>query len=166
MLEKSWAKPFAEKIFLKIDESRFACLYSDKASRPNTPVNVCAGALIIKELLNLTDDEMVESLAFDVRFQYALHTTSFEEQPLSDKTLTRKQLTVKKREKQHRGYAANVTESVGEDTSIITDYQLDANTHSDSDFLKEHLESVERTPECNTLVTDGAYSSEANRQAC
>ena len=54
MLEKSWAKPFAEKIFLKIDESRFACLYSDKASRPNTPVNVCAGALIIKELLNLT----------------------------------------------------------------------------------------------------------------
>lgn len=25
MLEKSWAKPFAEKIFLKIDESRFAC---------------------------------------------------------------------------------------------------------------------------------------------
>lgn len=76
MLEKSWAKPFAEKIFPKIDESLFACLYSDKASRPNTPVNVCAGALIIKELLNLTDDEMVESLAFDVRFQYALHTTS------------------------------------------------------------------------------------------
>ena len=89
MLEKSWAKPFAEKIFPKIDESRFICLYSDKASRPNTPVNVCAGALILKELLNLTDDEMVESLAFDVRFQYALHTTSFEEQPLSDKTLSR-----------------------------------------------------------------------------
>lgn len=88
MLEKSWAKPFAEKIFPKIDESLFACLYSDKASRPNTPVNVCAGALIIKELLNLTDDEMVESLAFDIRFQYALHTTSFEEQPLSDKTLS------------------------------------------------------------------------------
>ena len=32
MLEKSWAKPFAEKIFPKIDESLFACLYSDKAS--------------------------------------------------------------------------------------------------------------------------------------
>ena len=66
--------------------------------------------------------------------------------------------------KQHRGYVANVTESVGEDKSIITDYQFDANTHSDSDFLKEHMESVERTPGRNTLVTDGAYSSEANRQ--
>ena len=30
MLEKSLAKPFAEKIFPKIDESLFACLYSDK----------------------------------------------------------------------------------------------------------------------------------------
>ena len=89
MLEKSWAKPFVETIFPKIDKSRFVCLYSDKASRPNTPVNVCVGALILKELLNLTDDEMVESLALDVRFQYARHTTSFEEQPLSDKMLRR-----------------------------------------------------------------------------
>lgn len=334
MLERSWAKPFSEKIFPLIDESRFACLYSDKASRPNTPVNVCAGALIIKELLNLTDDEMVESLAFDIRFQYALHTTSFEEQPLSDKTLGRfrkrcytyelatgtdlihetitglsgemaklmkingqiqrmdslmvasnirrlgrmellytclsdfvvylhnrneddrleglehyynpddynkviyrqrkedydqrlqailadadslikkcsggyddvaeYQLLVRafseqavsengtlrlktkedgvmdssmlqnpadpeatyreKAGKQHRGYAANVTESVGEGKPIITDYQFDTNTHSDSDFLKEHLESLERSPERKTMVTDGAYSGEANRQ--
>ena len=57
--------------------------HNEDASCPNTPVNVCVGALILKELLNLTDDEMVESLAFDVQFQYALHTTSFEEQPLS-----------------------------------------------------------------------------------
>ena len=27
MLEKSWAKPFAEKIFPKIDESRFVCMH-------------------------------------------------------------------------------------------------------------------------------------------
>ena len=77
MLEKSWAKPFAERIFPLIDESKFACLYSDKASRPNTPVNICVGALILKELFNMTDEEMVDSLVFDVRFQYALHTTGF-----------------------------------------------------------------------------------------
>ena len=59
-------------------------LYSNKASRPNTPVNVVVGALILKELLGLTDDELVEGLMFDIRYQYALHTTSFEEQPLSD----------------------------------------------------------------------------------
>ena len=50
-LEKSWAKVFADEIFPSIDEKRFSVLYSDKASRLNTPVNVIVGALIIKELL-------------------------------------------------------------------------------------------------------------------
>ena len=49
-LEKSWAKIFADEIFPAIDEKRFSVLYSDKASRPNTPVNVIVGALIIRKL--------------------------------------------------------------------------------------------------------------------
>lgn len=88
-LEKSWAKVFAEKVFPAIDENIFSVLYSDKASRPNTPVNVIVGALILKEALGDTDDEIVQALMFDIRYQYALHTTSFEEQPLSDRTLSR-----------------------------------------------------------------------------
>lgn len=88
-LEKSWAKPFAEIIFPTIDEEPFSVLYSDIASRPNTPVNVIIGSLILKESQSLNDDEMVESLMFDIRYQYALHTTSCKEQPLSDRTLSR-----------------------------------------------------------------------------
>ena len=88
-LEKSWAKTFADKVFPAIDENIFSVLYSEKASRPNTPVNVIVGALILKEALNVTDDEIVEAMAFDIRYQYALHTTSFEEQPISDRTLSR-----------------------------------------------------------------------------
>ena len=63
-LENSWAGTFAEEIFPSIDESRFSVLYSDKASRPNTPVNVIIGALLIKELFDYSDDEMVENLIF------------------------------------------------------------------------------------------------------
>ena len=88
-LDKSWAKIFADEIFPAIDEERFSVLYSDKASRPNTPVNVIIGALIIKELFDYSDDEIVENLMLDLHLQYALHTTSYEEQPLSDKTLSR-----------------------------------------------------------------------------
>ena len=51
-LENSWAKIFADEIFPAIDEERFSVLYSDKASRPNAPVNVIIGALIIKELFD------------------------------------------------------------------------------------------------------------------
>ena len=88
-LEKSWAKIFADEIFPAIDEERFSVLYSDKASRPNAPVNVIIGALIIKELFDYSDDKIVENLMLDLHLQYALHTTSFAEQPISDKTLSR-----------------------------------------------------------------------------
>ena len=88
-LERSWAKVFAEDIFPAINEEPFRVLYSSSASRPNTPVNVCIGALIIKELFGISDDEVVENLMLDPRYQYALHTTSFDEQPMSDKTLSR-----------------------------------------------------------------------------
>ena len=88
-LEKSWAKIFADEIFPAIDEERFSVLYNDKASRANTPVNVIIGALIIKELFDYSDDKIVENLMPGLHLQYALHTTSFAEQPISDKTLSR-----------------------------------------------------------------------------
>ena len=89
LLEKSWAKYFAENIFPEIDETPFSVLYSDRPSRHNTPVNVIIGALILKEFFGLTDEEIVDTLHFDIRYQYALHTTSFEEQPLNNRTLGR-----------------------------------------------------------------------------
>ena len=88
VLEKSWAKIFADEIFPAIDEERLSVLYSDKASRSNTPVNVII-VRIIKELFDYSDDEIVENLMLDLHLQYALHTTSFVEQPVSDKTLSR-----------------------------------------------------------------------------
>ncbi len=332
-LDRSWAKYFAEFIFPKIDEIPYAVLYSDKDSRPNTPVNVQIGALLIKELTNLSDDELLESLMFDIRFQYALHTTSFAEQPLSDRTLSRfrarcaayetehgvdllhetitslssemaelmridsslkrmdslmvasnikrmgrlellytcvanlakevaknqelpehlrhyteaddrnriiyhnhseetsvkieavlkdaatlkelcgedyddsssyqlllrvlKEQAVQKEDgtyrlrtkedggmdasilqnpadpdatyrekagKQHRGYVANVIEASGKNGSIIEDYQYEQNTHSDSQFLKETLDSMEKQDETVTIVTDGAYSGTQNEE--
>ena len=72
-------KIFAENIFLAIDEEYFGILCSDCLSRHNTPINVIIGALIIKEIFQLTDEEIVENLSFNIRYQYVLHATSFEE---------------------------------------------------------------------------------------
>ena len=334
-LENSWAKIFADDIFPAIDEERFRVLYSTRTqSKFNTPVNICVGALIIKELFQVSDDDIVESLMLDVRYQYALHTTSYEEQPLSDKSLSRfrkrcydyetaynvdllhdcvtdlgskiakmmkvtprirrmdsmmieanirklsraellytcvskfviflhknghdallagmehyydpndfnrtfyyndssktdgcladilkdadKLLSVcgqdfddvteyqllvrclseqtvvedavrrlkekgegkmdsammqnpsdpdatfrKKAGKEYRGYTANVDESVGENGSVITDYQFEQNTYSDSQFLKDSLERNGYQEEASTLVTDGAYFGEDNQK--
>ena len=88
-LDKSWARYFAEYIFPKIDETPYAVLYSKKDSRPNTPVNVQIGALILKEYTGQSDDDLLASMMFDIRYRYALHTTGFAEQPMSDRTLGR-----------------------------------------------------------------------------
>lgn len=85
----SWAKDFADIVFPAINEERFSVLYSDKASRPNTPVNFTIGALMLKENSGLSDDEMLEAICCDVRYQYALHTTHLKEQPISDRTFSR-----------------------------------------------------------------------------
>lgn len=38
--------------------------------------------------------------------------------------------------KLYRGYAANLKETVGKNGSVVTNYQFDKNTHTDSHFLK------------------------------
>ena len=88
-LKQSWAKVFAEEIFPQIDERPFAPMYSDKDSRPNTPVNVTVGALILKEQNGMSDDDILSSLLFDIRFRYALQTTGMSEQPMSERMLGR-----------------------------------------------------------------------------
>ena len=56
-------------------------------------------------------------------------------------------------------------ETVGDNGSIVTNYQYEKNTHSDSQFLKETVESMEKTEEPTVLITDGAYSGRDNTNA-
>lgn len=72
MLRKSWADDFYRIVLSNIDEKRFSVLYSNQASRPNKAVNVLVGLLILKQQNGLSDEELIGSLYFDYRFQYAL----------------------------------------------------------------------------------------------
>jgi len=87
-LKDSWADVFQEIIFPAIDEKRFSVLYSDKPSRPNSPVNVIIGSLILKEIFQLSDKELLGAIYFDDRFQYALRLTSEEKPPISINTFS------------------------------------------------------------------------------
>lgn len=49
--------------------------------------------------------------------------------------------------KHYRGYSANIEETVGRNGSVVTDYQFDKNTHTDSHFLREYLSAMERLEE-------------------
>jgi len=85
-LLNSWANTFQQIIFPAIKEERFSVLYSDKGSRPNTPVNIIIGSLIIKELFNLTDERLVANIHLSMEFQYALRLTSETRPPVSKNT--------------------------------------------------------------------------------
>jgi len=89
ILEKSWAKYFGDVIFPMINEEKFAALYCTDNGRPNTPINVVIGSIIIKELQRRTDEELVDDVILDIRYQYALPLTSHEEIPYSDRTPSR-----------------------------------------------------------------------------
>ena len=70
---KSWAGPFREKalpILLKREDD-FAALYDAKDGRPNRSAALVAGILLLKEMNDLTDEEALGSLKFDVRWWYA-----------------------------------------------------------------------------------------------
>lgn len=60
--------------------------------------------------------------------------------------------------KDHRGYVANFVEEKGENGSLITNYQLEQNTYSDSQFMQDYLEEIGPQEERVTIAADGAYS--------
>ena len=86
-LHNSWAEHFFRSIFSKIDESRFAVLYSENYSRPNAPVNVVVGLLMLKELNGWTDEDTIAALYFDYRVQYALGISDFDKERICINTL-------------------------------------------------------------------------------
>ena len=86
-LAKTWALYFYKNIFNNINEERFAVLFSENYSRPNTPVNIIIGLLFLKELNGWTDEEMIGALYFDYRVQYALGITDFEKERLCINTV-------------------------------------------------------------------------------
>lgn len=73
----SWDKRFSEIVLPSINEERFTVLFNEEKNlEQNCPINVIIGALILKELLNLTEDELLDAVLYDSKFQDALHITS------------------------------------------------------------------------------------------
>jgi hypothetical protein len=74
-LRRSWAEPFRTKALPLIDEERFAPMYHPDNGRPNAPVQVVLGVLILKDMFDLTDEETVAQLEFNLQWHHALRLT-------------------------------------------------------------------------------------------
>jgi hypothetical protein len=87
MMDKSWAPAFRRLIFEKIDEHRYAELYSTVESRPNFPVNIWVGLEIIKGMFDLTDQELLEQFHFNLLTTYAVGLEDLGEVTLCERTV-------------------------------------------------------------------------------
>ena len=73
-LKCTWAEGFQSKVLpiLLGAEEDFAPLYSDGTGRPNWSAARMLGICILQEMLGLDDQDALDSVAFDVRWQHAL----------------------------------------------------------------------------------------------
>lgn len=85
-LQASWAEPFRGRALPLIDEACFAALYCPDNGRPNRAVQIVFGVLLLKDMFNLTDEEALEQLEFNLLWHHALELT-LEEAHLCQKTL-------------------------------------------------------------------------------
>lgn len=85
-LERSWAETFHTRALPLIEETRFAHLYCPDNGRPNRAVQTVLGVLLLKELFDLTDQEALEQLEFNLLWHHALRLTA-DEAHLPQKTL-------------------------------------------------------------------------------
>jgi len=86
-LDKSWAPAFRKLVFEKIDERRYAVLYSTVDSRPNFPVNIWVGLEILKWFFDYTDEELLDQFHFNLLCARALGQENLGDITLSERTI-------------------------------------------------------------------------------
>ena len=80
-LESSEEHYFYELIFCKIPEDAFACLYSDKYSRPNAPINAMVACMLLRERYGWTFARMFDQIDFNLLVRVALGLNDLDETP-------------------------------------------------------------------------------------
>lgn len=89
LLADGWAGCFRKNITERIDEIPYAVLYSNVPSRPNAPVRVVIGMMLIESLFQMSETEVRLGTIFDMQIQYALGIENTENIDISERTLQR-----------------------------------------------------------------------------
>jgi hypothetical protein len=85
-LERTWAEQFRRHALPLINEARFAKYFDAENGRPNKSIRLIFSLLVLKEVWDLTDDEALGQLEWNLAWHYALDVTT-EEAHTCQKTL-------------------------------------------------------------------------------
>ena len=71
-LERSWSQIFKTKVLPLIDEEPFRKYFDDDNGRPNKSIRLLVALHLLKEAGDLTDEQMIEQLLFNLQWHHAL----------------------------------------------------------------------------------------------
>jgi hypothetical protein len=150
-------------------------LYRDNpASRPYNPVNVYFGLFILREIFNQSDEEVLHSLMFDIRYQHALHTASFAEQLVSKNSLTNFRAAVYRYNQEHGiNLIQQEIKSHAQQFSKILNIEGKTrakNSNGDQFEIDEKEDLVKKYPSGHKSITStfkkGSYRAHFNQKHC
>jgi len=85
-LERSWAHVFNTRVLPLIDEEVLRDCFDPENGRPNRSIRLLVGVHLLKSWNDLTDEQALENLEYNLQWQYALGITA-EEAHLPQKTM-------------------------------------------------------------------------------
>jgi hypothetical protein len=75
LLDNSWAGLFKKDLLCELPVSKVALFFNDGFGRPTKEMYTVLGALLLQQTHDLTDEETVNQLAFNIQWHYALNIT-------------------------------------------------------------------------------------------
>ena len=75
LLDQSWAGLFQKELLRELPVGEVASFFKDDFGRPTKELHTVLGALVLQQAHDLTDDETVNQLAFNIQWHYALNIT-------------------------------------------------------------------------------------------
>jgi Transposase domain (DUF772) len=73
MLESSWAGVFREFLVAEMPMDEMAGCFHESMGRPSKELHTMMELMVLQQMLDLTDQQTFEALAFDSRWHYALN---------------------------------------------------------------------------------------------
>ncbi len=75
LVEQSWAGLFQKELLCELPVGEVASFFNDDFGRPTKELHTVLGALLLQQTHDLTDEETVNQLAFNIQWHYALNIT-------------------------------------------------------------------------------------------
>jgi len=75
LLDQSWAGLFQREILTELPVKKFSSCFTAGFGRPSKELHTVLGVLVLQQMHDLSDEETVTQLAFNIQWHYALNIT-------------------------------------------------------------------------------------------